>query len=371
MKVEVVVTRELETFTAGRPQAVDVAAIERELRLLWSEAASSEGSPAVTRATLLNLVVRVASRDGETAAASTVARVASAVPCRALVVVEEAARLGDTPPLETWISAHCTPAHADRRQVCCEQVTIRAQPAAQAHVPALVRRLVQGDLPTVLFWPGDFETPLAAKLADTSDRWIVDTAECSSASKGLATLAAWQAAHPRAEAHDLAWDRLAIWRELTAAFFDAPAAGAEAGDIRRLELEHGARARGAALLFAGWMASRLGWEVETSRSGVWTLRAAKRRRVQLAVAAAGSAAEHDLGGVLLQMRDGTRFVVEAHGATRFESRVEHRAACPLPHVVEHKGLDSDVLLARRLARTSRNRAFRQALAAAAALGRRA
>lgn len=363
-------SRDLETFTSGVPRAVDVAGIERELTRIWAAAAESEGAGAVTRASLLNLVVRVPSPDAEAAASTTVARVSSELPCRAIVVVEDSD--AGAPPLEAWISAHCTPAREAERQVCCEQVTIHAHPSMQEHVPAVVLGLLLPGLPTVVFWPGDFDArgPLASRLGRHADRWIVDSAEFASPETSLAALAAWQEEHPRAEAHDLVWDRLAVWRELVAEFFDAPSEGGGVGAVQRLEIAQGGAARGAALFFAGWFASRLAWKVESATDDGWKLRAPDRRRVDILVTASTVAHDRDLGSVQLTMQNGTRFVVEARGATRFESRVERRGSCPLPHVLEHKGLDRDAELARQLGRTRRNTALREALAQVAVLARR-
>src|SRR5262249_45125879 len=59
------------------------------------------------------------------------------------------------------------------------------------------------------------------------------------------------------------WERLTLWRELTAQFFDGPTLRPYLDRIRRVTIEfvqNGPANRAQALLVAGWLASRLGWQ---------------------------------------------------------------------------------------------------------------
>jgi glucose-6-phosphate dehydrogenase assembly protein OpcA len=58
---------------------------------------------------------------------------------------------------------------------------------------------------------------------------------------------------------DLAWLRSTPWRERLAAAFDPPALRAELSRITSLTVRHHPESVVAALLLAGWLASRLGW----------------------------------------------------------------------------------------------------------------
>jgi glucose-6-phosphate dehydrogenase assembly protein OpcA len=81
----------------------------------------------------------------------------------------------------------------------------------------------------------------------------------------LAALAgAIDVAHESVAFGDLSWSRLNPWRVLTAEMFDAPADQDMLDSIERVLVEY-TRSAGAnelvqALLFVGWLASRLGWE---------------------------------------------------------------------------------------------------------------
>jgi glucose-6-phosphate dehydrogenase assembly protein OpcA len=59
---------------------------------------------------------------------------------------------------------------------------------------------------------------------------------------------------------DLAWLRSTPWRERVAATFDPPQWRAELRHISGVTVRHGPESVAAALLFCGWLATRLGWE---------------------------------------------------------------------------------------------------------------
>jgi glucose-6-phosphate dehydrogenase assembly protein OpcA len=59
---------------------------------------------------------------------------------------------------------------------------------------------------------------------------------------------------------DLAWLRSTPWRERVAAAFDSPRRRPELRAIAGVTVRHREDSRAGALLFCGWLASRLGWE---------------------------------------------------------------------------------------------------------------
>ncbi|HVE68030.1 MAG TPA: glucose-6-phosphate dehydrogenase assembly protein OpcA [Solirubrobacteraceae bacterium] len=59
---------------------------------------------------------------------------------------------------------------------------------------------------------------------------------------------------------DLAWLRATPWRERVAATFDPPQWRGALGHISGVTVRHGPESAAAALLFCGWLASRLGWD---------------------------------------------------------------------------------------------------------------
>jgi glucose-6-phosphate dehydrogenase assembly protein OpcA len=59
---------------------------------------------------------------------------------------------------------------------------------------------------------------------------------------------------------DLNWHRLPLWQELTAAAYDPPERRASLAEIDRVTIDYEKGNAAQALMFLGWLASRLGWE---------------------------------------------------------------------------------------------------------------
>ena len=73
---------------------------------------------------------------------------------------------------------------------------------------------------------------------------------------------------PKIAVTDMNWGRLTPWREMVAGFFDPPNIRPYLDRIGHVNIEyampeshHGPINRSQALLVAGWLASRLGWEI--------------------------------------------------------------------------------------------------------------
>ena len=62
---------------------------------------------------------------------------------------------------------------------------------------------------------------------------------------------------------DLAWLRSTPWRERVAAAFDPPALRAALAGVSAVTVRHRQDSLAAALLFCGWLSSRLGWKAES------------------------------------------------------------------------------------------------------------
>jgi len=135
------------------------------------------------------------------------------------------------------------------------------------HLSSTVAPLTIHDLPAVLWWPDDapFGSPVFADLAEECDRVLVD----SGGFRGDGVASLLNMADAIAEGyvvHDIAWMRLELWRELLAGLFDHPLLQPE---LRRLTSIRVDVARPGsvtrltrAVLFIGWMAAMLDWQVE-------------------------------------------------------------------------------------------------------------
>jgi len=116
----------IEPIGLGEPRAADVADLEAELSALWRSAAEdSAAKNVVTRACTLTLLIYVESDEAADEVNNLVAEVTRQNPCRAIIMMlePEASPSG----LEAWVSAHCHLPVAGEKQVCSEQITIRAR----------------------------------------------------------------------------------------------------------------------------------------------------------------------------------------------------------------------------------------------------
>jgi glucose-6-phosphate dehydrogenase assembly protein OpcA len=113
-----------------------------------------------------------------------------------------------------------------------------------------VAALRLSSLPTVVWWRGGNPEMLDG-LADLADRLVFDAEDPTAVWARATSLA------ERTATSDLRWARLTRWRALMAQFFDIPEVQLAARSFTRFMIQ-GADAH-AARLYAGWLASSLGW----------------------------------------------------------------------------------------------------------------
>jgi glucose-6-phosphate dehydrogenase assembly protein OpcA len=371
--------------------------VEQALAELWREAGAArpgdESRRAVTRAAAWNLVVPCTAAT-EAAARAAVGQVVAAHPARVLLLVA-----GDgSREMTASVTALCYRLGSAERQVCCEMIALRARGDCVRHLPDAVRALLAPDLPVAVWWPGGdpgehgrdvtrgAANPmlLAAPLAPLADRWVVDTG----AGENGRALAATASFVPglRGTVSDLAWMRLLPWRELTAQFFDPPAFRSCLPCLDRLDawVAPGAGPRAEAFLWLGWVAARLGWQVESpTDSESWRLRrpngdaaAAVRRdeptdlpRSSYSTDEQRAALPGELRAVRLASTEREiSFTIARHPWSDCATLVvSTEGACPLPRVVRLPGSERARLLAAALGEPRRDPLYPDALAVAARL----
>lgn len=258
----------IEPIGLGEPRPADVADLEAELSALWRSAAEDPAAKnAVTRACTLTLLIYVESDEAADEVNNLVAEVTRQNPCRAIIMMlePEASPSG----LEAWVSAHCHLPVVGEKQVCSEQITIRARGEAGQGLASVVLPLTVSGLPIFLWWrAGDFSPPpYFDQILRLTQHVIVDTARFSPSGTHLQDLAA--SLHKfagRIQLTDLNWSRITPWRELIAQCFDSPDRRPYLDRLSEVRIEYeqdSARLvtqRAQALLLTGWLASRLGWE---------------------------------------------------------------------------------------------------------------
>lgn len=252
---------------------LDVQAVERALNELWMQnagASDADEEGAVLRARVLNLMVHITGEDDLREVEELLLDVAAAHPCRALVLLADAA--GADQDIEMHVSSRCRlEGGAGGRHLCCEQVTLRASGRFAVELPSASVPLLISDLPVFLWWRGtlrlvneDFQ-----RLASAADRIIIDSAQCREPYEELQGLneflRRWRKG--RQGLSDLNWSRLTAWRSLLAGFYDVPEHAGALSRLSRVRIEYVAPGGASpdiapkALILAGWLASRLGWRV--------------------------------------------------------------------------------------------------------------
>jgi glucose-6-phosphate dehydrogenase assembly protein OpcA len=245
-----------------------VPAVEGHLARLWS--VQVDGDRVVTekglphaRASVLNLIVTVPDAVAAERVVQTLSGLGFRHPSRALVLVADPRATESS--LDASVSAHCQPSNGDGDQVCYEEVVLTVRGEAAGHLDGIVAPLLIHDLPTHVWWPGDppFADGTFDQLVEVADRVILDSADFGDLLLGLRRLTTLRR---RSGIGDLSWRRIAWWQELSAQFFDAPRFRRYLPNLNRIRVRYARHAGGEgtgslaqAMLYAGWVASRLDW----------------------------------------------------------------------------------------------------------------
>ncbi|HZS05990.1 MAG TPA: glucose-6-phosphate dehydrogenase assembly protein OpcA [Blastocatellia bacterium] len=262
-----------ETGSPSAPQFIDVAAIERELNSLWKDAGKEDEHGGVTRTSVLNLLVYTDSEHATSELDELLTEVTAAHPSRAILIAAD--RKATEAGVNAQVISRCTLPTATTKQVCCEQVTINTKGKSVNEVHSAVLPLLVSDLPVYLWWRAE---PLLAdrvftRLAEMSNRVIIDSSIFADPHGDLVSLAVLLRDRPKWTAiSDLNWSRLTAWRQLIAGFYDVPEYRPALGAANRLEIEYASPAgqpnaiSPRAALVAGWIAARLGWTLNHSKT---------------------------------------------------------------------------------------------------------
>ncbi|HZU41540.1 MAG TPA: glucose-6-phosphate dehydrogenase assembly protein OpcA [Terriglobales bacterium] len=251
---------------------VNVASIERELRNLWRHEAEDEqarsGQPVVCARTL-NLLIYPAETENPEFIAELMDPITTRHPSRAVLI--EPARPDATAEFEARVSASCA-ARQGTGVLGCELIMLRSRPCAYEKIHSIVLPLLVPDLPIFLWW----RKPLAGKkaiaarerelfdgLVKLANRVIIDSAHLSDPAAQIHKLAeSIRVKRVHAAFSDLAWARLTMWRQLIAQFFDGPNI-TYVNRVTEVAIQYGADevVPPEPLLLAGWLASRLNWDL--------------------------------------------------------------------------------------------------------------
>lgn len=267
------VGNKLKSLTGGELQPANVATLEEELSALWRAAAEDPGTEhPVMRAAVLNLIAFVESEEEGRETVDLISHVIAQNPCRAILLLAEPREHPEG--LKAWISAQCHLPPSGARQVCCEQIYVRARGGAVDGLDKMVLPLIVPELPVYFWWrAGSFAPPpFLDQVLRSTTRVLVDSGRFEEPETDLARLAKLVERSHAADGiafSDLNWARLTPCRELIAQNFDSDEAGACLQDLSDItfEWETSPGERGShiahALLLTAWLASRLGWQPVT------------------------------------------------------------------------------------------------------------
>jgi glucose-6-phosphate dehydrogenase assembly protein OpcA len=135
-----------------------------------------------------------------------------------------------------------------------EHVEIELSPRHLSSLASIVDPILVPDLTTVVWSPHGYDMAVDALLG-LSDVVLLDSLD----EDPLAALTRVNELAEHAYVVDLAWLRSTPWRERLAAAFEPFPVRDALREISAVEVRHRYDSNVAALLFAGWLASRLGW----------------------------------------------------------------------------------------------------------------
>ena len=258
-------------YSTQATTGIDLAAIEREMNAFWKELGQEDDQEAVIRACVLNLVFYVDSQSMARKADDLLIDVTIKNPSRALLLIADSA--AEQSSISSQVLSRCTLPTGKAKQVCCEQVTISSSGTQINELPSIVAPLLLSDLPTFLCWfaPFSIENKVLKRLGNLADRIVIDTERSTNPQADLIALAQQFTDKPKwAAFSDLNWARLTPWRKLLAGFYDVADYRPHLRRVNRVMIDYISSLNDShqiptsPLMIAGWLASRLGWSINSA-----------------------------------------------------------------------------------------------------------
>jgi glucose-6-phosphate dehydrogenase assembly protein OpcA len=137
-----------------------------------------------------------------------------------------------------------------------EEVEIDIGPAHLPRLQTIVDPVIVSDLPTMVWAPHGHDEGVSA-LSGLTDVHLLDSDDGAQATEGFRRA---RDLLRSSYVVDLAWLRTTPWRERLASSFDPSRRRRALREITGVGIRHRAGASSSALLLAGWLCSRLGWE---------------------------------------------------------------------------------------------------------------
>ncbi|MBA2595767.1 MAG: glucose-6-phosphate dehydrogenase assembly protein OpcA [Chloroflexia bacterium] len=261
----------------------DAGEITAQLNVLWRRHAEARDAaapspnghasdtpvPMVTaRAATLNLIAATRSKTDAARVQQTIAELSDIYPSRATVLIADPAQdTGAAAGMDVRVDLLEQEATRGRPAIVFECVTVDVSTENERQLASIASPLLVPDLPDFLWWSADTAHggSLFSELVGISDRLIVDSAVSQHAAGAMQTLLGFvRAPGDHAALSDFAWARLTPWRRLTSQFFDVPATLPildliDEATVTYANSPNTGSGFTSALLYAGWLGSRLNW----------------------------------------------------------------------------------------------------------------
>jgi glucose-6-phosphate dehydrogenase assembly protein OpcA len=164
--------------------------------------------------------------------------------------------------------------------VARERVEIEIGPRHLSKLDTIVDPLLVSDLATMV-WAPHGHTEAIDSLRRLAQIVLVDTQDEPDVAASLARV---EDLSQHAYVVDLAWLRSTPWRERVAAAFDPPQLRTALARVSAVTVRHREDSLAAALLFCGWLSSRLGWRPGTlAQSGRRLVGHARAKRQEVRI----------------------------------------------------------------------------------------
>jgi len=257
-------------------KTLDVEVVERQLAELWTDSSGDHKTgdeEVVLRARVANLLVFVPSQELLNHVHELLPELTATHPSRVLMM--HGARSAPDNDIEMAVASHFqTDKRSDRKRICCEEVTLRAQGSFVVELPSAALPLLVSDLATFLWWRDAVQVSdkVLQLLMRATDRLVIDSGEFADPRSCLSEMNKLfgqlnQRSQDQVGVSDINWARLTLWRGLLADFYDVPSYHEWFDQIDHVRIDYVAPEQQPdsvapqALLIAGWLASRLGWSL--------------------------------------------------------------------------------------------------------------
>lgn len=300
-------------------------------------------------------------------------------PCRIIALFPIA---GEDEGVKAQVSAYCPiQKQSSSTLVCCEYITLSGTAAALERVGGMIPALLIGGLPKFLWWKAtpDPSNNLFKRLATVCNNVIVDSCKFNKLKSDLLNTAKLvESGIPLA---DLNWRRLSAWQELTAQAYDSPHRRAAIAEIDRVTIDYEKGNPAQALLFLGWLASRLEWSAVSCQTEMGDYEITQvsfidqhQRQIEAELAGVPVADVGEVVGDLIALRlsstnlqadCGTVICTETGGCMRMETHGGAQSAGLFQQVGSLSEQKAESLLSQQVQRWGRESLFEESLAVVA------